>query len=69
MKSIKVKSDETFKLIVIDDEGNEMFKQCFYFDSSTEIQYKRANGLITIMDLIPLMPQVENRNENPKTTL
>lgn len=53
MKSIKVKPGETFELIVIDDQCNEMAKQCYLFDESTQITVERKNGFLSTMDLVP----------------
>ena len=53
MKSIKVNPGETFELIITDDEGNEMAKQCCYFDQATEITYERKAGIMVRMDLVP----------------
>ncbi len=54
MKSIKVKPRETFELIVTDDDGNEMIKQCYVFDPDTKITIDREEGIFDIkMDLVP----------------
>ncbi len=53
MKSIKVKPGETFKLIITDDEGNEIAEQCYHFDPDTIISMIRQNGVLVQMDLVP----------------
>lgn len=53
MKSIKVKSGETFELIITDNEGIEIAKQCYYFDPDTEIRFERDNELVIQMDIVP----------------
>lgn len=55
MKSIKVNPGETFELIITDDEGNEIAKQCYAFDPTTKITYERKNGFITKMELVPTL--------------
>ena len=55
MKSIKVNPGETFELIITDDKGNEIAKQCYAFDPTTAITYERKNGFVTKMDLIPTL--------------
>ena len=55
MKSIKVNPGETFELIITDDKGNEITKQCYQFDPNTEIRYERKNGFITKMELMPTL--------------
>ena len=55
MKSIKVNPGETFELIITDDKGIEIAKQCYAFDPATEIKYERKNGFITKMDIVPTL--------------
>lgn len=44
MKELKIKSDEVFKLIIVDDNGNEMMSKGYYFDSYSKITYTRSNA-------------------------
>lgn len=60
MKSIKVNPGETFELIITDDEGNEIAKQCYAFDPETVISMIRNGGVFVQMDLVPL-PVIDKR--------
>ena len=54
MKSIKVNPGETFELIITDDEGNEMVKNCYAFDPNTKITINRGGGIFEVkMQLMP----------------
>lgn len=53
MKSIKVKPGETFKLIITEDDGNEMTEQCYQFDPGTIIKLIRKGDVFVQMDLVP----------------
>ena len=53
MKSIKIKPGETFELIITDEEGTEIVKQCYYFDPTTAISIQRVNGYLIKMELMP----------------
>ena len=74
MKTLKIKPDETFELIIINDNGDEILKECYYFCSSTEIKYKKDYHEITRMSLIPTIDMRKSaihysENETNKTAL
>ena len=55
MKSIKVQPGETFEVIITDDKGTDIFKQCYAFDPDSKISWNRGNGVTEVeMDIIPI---------------
>ncbi len=56
MKSLKVNPGETFELIITDDKGNEMVKNCYAFDPASKITIQRGNGRFEVE--MQLMPQI-----------
>ena len=54
MKSIKVNPGETFELIITDDKGNDIAKQCYEFDPLSVISHKRTDGYLIKMELMPV---------------
>ena len=67
MKSIKVNPGETFELIITDDKGNEMVKNCYAFDPDTKITISRGNGKFEVK--MQLMPAVNYQGLFSKSKL
>lgn len=69
MKSIKVKPGESFKLIITNDDGIEIAKQCYAFDPETVISMIRNDGVFVQMDLVPLPVMDKSKLYNIKGSL